>query len=364
MNLREQIIEAGKKFSVAITGGGTKFIDSFLAPGGASSVFNGAVVPYASELFDCFAGQPEKYCSREAALLLADKAYRLCDSNDYGVGVTATLRKAGPEREGRRHFFHIAIRGTNSLFYYTREFSDDYYREEQEEIVTSYIYLALGEVLGLMNKLNDTKQYIEASPLIWEMFDSRSSRMNLTRPDDGSFVPVALPKDLAPVVLFPGSFNPWHDGHAAMAQKAHEITGQSVMLELSVRNADKADLDILQFQERYLKLVGAIDGFKPVQWIAVSNNARFCDKARWLNNSTIVVGFDTILRIGDWERYYENFEYQDFIAAMKENGNKFLVFHRLTDEADIEKIEPTLRALCSFATMDEKFQRISSTDKR
>jgi len=365
MNYRNEIIKAGKKFCVAITGGGSSFIETFLSEGGASSVFNGAIVPYGQEVFDSFIKtQPQKYCSKEAAIQLATQAKLMADSNDYGIGITASLRKAGKEREGRKHFFHIAIRGRNSLFHHHREFSDeDYSRTQQEEIVANHIYLAFAEVLGISKEIkSENKEQIIAEDCVWELFDSSKSRILLTSPNEGKLIPVN-PADRLSTVVYPGTFNPWHDGHAAIAAKAADITGINITLEVSIETIGKERLDLLEFNRRYLKLVEAIENEKHISKIIVSNNSRFVDKIRQLANSTIVVGFDTILRIAD-NTFWENFEYIDFLDDLEDKKIRFLVFHRLTTDKDIPKIEKNLREFCDFAETEKRFQEISSTEVR
>ena len=165
-------------------------------------------------------------------------------------------------------------------------------------------------------------------------------------------------------MLFPGTFNPWHAGHAAIAEKAMQITTHQITLELCTKNVDKPDDDILSFERRFKQVAAAVKGAYWLKNIAVSNAPRFIDKIRWLRDSVIVVGFDTITRIGDWNKYYDNFEYADFIQQLNARNIRFLVFHRLTSHSDIRKIESELLKLCSFAETDVEFQQLSSRKMR
>ncbi len=45
-----------------------------------------------------------------------------------------------------------------------------------------------------------------------------------------------------PFVLFPGSFNPMHEGHVLLARVAEELRQQPLAFEISVTNVDKPPL--------------------------------------------------------------------------------------------------------------------------
>lgn len=163
-------------------------------------------------------------------------------------------------------------------------------------------------------------------------------------------------------VVFPGAFNPLHDGHRQMAALAEELLGASVEFEISIENVDKPPLDVHEIQQR-------VEQFEPQRTVWLTRAATFVEKSEIFAGATFVVGADTIMRIAA-PRYY-----RDDIAAVERAvetiaaaGCRFLVFGRLwLDEfKTIEEIElgQRLRALCRQVPEDRFRSDISSTDLR
>ena len=99
-----------------------------------------------------------------------------------------------------------------------------------------------------------------------------------------------------PRVVFPGSFNPLHHGHRALAAVAGRRLGADVHFELSAANVDKPDLAADEVARR----VRQFCGYAPV-W--VTRAARFAEKAELFPGAAFVVGWDTAVRLID-PRYY------------------------------------------------------------
>lgn len=99
-----------------------------------------------------------------------------------------------------------------------------------------------------------------------------------------------------PAVVFPGSFNPLHDGHTALAAVAARRLGRPVAFELSTANVDKPDLAADVVRQR----VAQFRGVAPV-W--VTRAATFTEKADLFPACTFVVGYDTAARLIE-PRYY------------------------------------------------------------
>jgi hypothetical protein len=99
-----------------------------------------------------------------------------------------------------------------------------------------------------------------------------------------------------PVALLPGSFNPLHHGHLALAAAAARHLGAPVHFELSVTNADKPDLAPEEVTRRLARFVGVA----PV-W--VTRAATFEAKADLFPGAAFVLGHDTATRLID-PKYY------------------------------------------------------------
>ncbi|MCG8584302.1 MAG: hypothetical protein MI757_06280 [Pirellulales bacterium] len=161
--------------------------------------------------------------------------------------------------------------------------------------------------------------------------------------------------------VFPGAFNPLHDGHREMARLAGEWGGESVWYELSIENVDKPQLE---FDEVARRLSQFVD-----QNIVLTSAATFAEKAALFPGSTFVVGIDTLIRIGD-ARYYDGSTQamQRAIDAIADYSCRFLVFGRTLDGAfrvqhDIA-VADRLAALCQSVSESEFRSDVSSTELR
>jgi len=126
----------------------------------------------------------------------------------------------------------------------------------------------------------------------------------------------------APLIL-PGSFNPLHAGHLAIAEHAAQTVGQTVDFELTIDNADKPPLDFLQIQDRLNQEFGQ-------RRLWLTNAATFTRKAKLFPGATFLVGADTIWRIAQ-PRFYGGKPdlMEQSIQFIGDQGCRFLVYGRL-----------------------------------
>lgn len=348
----KELQDSGMNFFVAATGGGTSFLGEFLKVSGGSKCILGGYVPYAVEATNLFLGTKlKKYSDGNAARKLGVAAFEQAakifnanrDKSNYiesycvGVGVACSLAKEN-EREGREHTINISIQTANK----TRGISvtlqkSTLSRETEEHFVNNLILMELFSEFGrrideewneMMNRLLKqencvVERFTANNPCVcgifpYNPFASEKMYLDFPQPQYG--------QDL---VIYPGSFNPFHSGHAEILRLAEEITAQSVFLELTVTNSYKPRMD-------YVDLKSRIANFPTKNYI-VTHAPRFVDKVRLLKHHyncrqiIIVVGADT------WERVYDDAAHKNGdIKFFEDNNVKFLVFGRNTEIKNTE----------------------------
>lgn len=132
-----------------------------------------------------------------------------------------------------------------------------------------------------------------------------------------------------PRFLFPGSYDPRHEGHLEIAQYVKRTFDADVEYELSLQNVDKP---ALEFHETLNRLFQFIDG--DVIWLTES--ATFVEKSQLFPKVTFVVGVDTIIRVADSKYHSDEDEHRQAIERIVEAGCSFLVFGRQLDQDGAE----------------------------
>ncbi len=162
--------------------------------------------------------------------------------------------------------------------------------------------------------------------------------------------------------LFPGAFNPLHDGHRRMAGLATRMLDTITDFEISIFNVDKPPLELAEIERR-------LDQFGDDHSVWLTRAATFVDKSAIFPGTTFLVGADTVCRIAD-PKYYDRGPAgrDDAVHAIARRGCRFLVFGRAAEPGFMTLSKLTLpRELADIcrevAELDFRVD-VSSTDFR
>ena len=164
------------------------------------------------------------------------------------------------------------------------------------------------------------------------------------------------PSDQNSKLLFPGAFNPLHEGHRRMMAIAEAKTGLAGAFELSVRNIDKPLLDYIEIQRRLAQ-------FEHPLWL--TSLPTFLEKANRFPGAIFIVGIDTLVRIANPRYYGGDAELNRALTELADRKARFLVFGRTLNGifqglAQVE-LPAALRQMCVAVSEAEFRADISST---
>jgi len=321
----EEIHESPWRGVFHMTGGGSLLVSDLLTTAGASSTILEILIPYSNKsLSELISKKEEKAVSENVSRQLSVSAFlRAKELSDYsqnkvfGLGLTASLSTKEAKR-GQTHA-HWCVQTMESTFSFKIALEKLSSRQEQEitllEAIQKTISYALLKDEWQRSDNAITRQEFHATPA-WQKLFLDEICSNPTKEHDGKLV-------------FPGSFNPLHDGHVEMLEHAEKITGLSGGFEITVVNSDKPPLDYLTLSER----IGGLSNY-PV-W--VTNAGTFDQKIGLFPMATFVVGVDTIIRIADPKFYGgDPVKLEDALNRIYKSKIKFLVFGRLINDKFME----------------------------
>jgi nicotinic acid mononucleotide adenylyltransferase len=360
---------SGSRAVLVATGGGARAISHLVGTPGASVVVVEGLVPYAREAIDRLLGGPqESYCASRTARRLAVAAWqRAVDCGAaaeaaVGAAVTASLKTRRPKQGGHRLFVAIqSLAGTVTAELVLEKEARS--RDEEEKVAAAVLLeelhaASVGREPAVPASLLPTERVVRercAAPPAWQALFA--GRLPAVRADATGEAPSARTGRL----VFPGSFDPLHEGHLLMARIAEEIAERPVEYELSITNVDKPTLDYLEIRDRAAQFAD-----RPL-WL--SRAARFLDKLDVFPGSTFVMGADTYARLAD-PRYYGGSEAQaaEAVRAIATRAGGLIVFGRAKGEdfqeaAQLDVPQP-LREITYFVSQREFRLDVSSTELR
>ena len=379
--LLRSLEQAGLHAVIVVTGGGSQAIPHLLSTPGASAVVLECLVPYAREAIDRLLGGPqESYCSSRTARRLAVLAWqRACGLGTppaaaIGVAVTASLRTRFPKRGPHRIVVAVQRLGATTVATLVLH-KDARSRAEEEQVAAALLLEQLssggqsagprsGSVVLLDGEHVEIKHC--SPPLAWqELLAGTRSAVHLgggsaaTR--SGAEASPVAGGPAAGLLVFPGSFDPFHEGHRQMALIAQEVAKRPIDYELSVVNVDKPALDYMEIQSRAAQFAG--------RSLWLTRAATFVEKLDIFPEGIFVMGADTFTRLADPHYYGGSAEATDrAVQRIASQSRGLIVFGRerngVFEEPLCGDIPPPLREVMHCVS-EQKFRMdISSTSLR
>lgn len=359
----------GASLVATAAGGGAGAVAALAGTPGASRVLLEGLVPHAREAVDrLLGGKQESYCSSRASRRLAMAAWARARAlgapagGALGAAVTASLATVRPKQGDHRAV--VAVQSLAATAVHSLTFSKGLRTRAAEEDVAAWLLLAavaaecgtpvpLPERPALQPDEEIVVQRVVA-PAPWRALLA-GDRRGVSAVDGDA--PGGTPGRL----LFPGSFDPLHDGHRGMATVAARIVGREVEYELSIENVDKPALDYVEIAARQARFVGA------ALWL--TRTATFVEKTALFPRAFFVLGADTFTRLWD-RRYYGGSAAaaDDAVRRIAASVAGLIVFGRLQDGAFVSADRPDtpapLRTVARFVTEEEFRCDLSSTQLR
>ncbi len=372
--LIERLTTAGRRLVLIASGGGSAAIAALVSTPGASAAVLEGLVPYAREAVDAvLGGQQESYCSARTARRLAVAAWQRAAVLSgvaaaptpacLGAAVTASLRTLTPKRGEHRVFTAIHSLDATSMTELVLD-KGARSRAEEEAVAAAVLLAAIAGVAGgdgavPPEMLRTGERLVQARaepPTAWRELAAGQRKVVAAAPASDA---VPQPGGL----VFPGSFDPLHDGHRAMAALAAEIAERPAAYELSITNVDKPALDWIELRDRTAQFASVANG-RPQLWL--TRAATFLEKLAVFPQSTFVMGADTYVRLAD-PRYYGGSAdaARGAVRRIATEARGLIVFGRVKDgvfqdPAQLD-VPDELRAVTYFVSQREFRRDVSST---
>src|SRR3954465_7366201 len=319
---------SGRKVVLAITGGGSGAISELLRVPGGSRLLVEAQVPYDEQALAAFLGfAPTQASSAETAAAMAQRAHARAaallpaGSNIVGLGATAALVSDRPRRG--EHRFHAAAATATGVAHCSCVLAKGRRdRAAEEDLVSRAIVLWLARACGIAapsprSLLDADEHYAETIIASGDAIDHllAGELDRVTVQPDGQMI-LSAPQ---PVVLFPGSFNPMHEGHVLLARVAEEHTQQPLAFELSATKVARPPLAGETVRRRLAQFAW--------KWpVELTRAPTFVEKSRLFPKATSVIGAEQAERVVA-PKYYGDDEAQMHVALeeIAGSGSSFLV---------------------------------------
>jgi len=313
----ESLLQGGGQLALATTGGGGELASWLLNHPGASASVIEVQVPYREEALAAYLGSAGPHrVTAQTARDMADRAFVRArrftgvEEGIVGVGVTAALATSRSRSGEDRAYIALRLPQEYRLFdlHFEKGAAD---RLAQEEGLSRFALAVLAEACGGGAISPPLPDYAKCSRHTLSLQDP----LGLLVTGDIELVEFRLDGVWASEVergsrlLFPGSFNPLHEGHERLAVAAGRLSGRRPSLELSVENVDKPSLQRVDIEGRLAAMRGRFS-------VIMTRAPTFLQKARLFSGCHFAIGYDTATRLLQG-KYYEGGE-RGMVAALEE----------------------------------------------
>ena len=332
-----------------MTGGGSPLLADLLTVPGASNTVLEVSVPYAEQaLHELLGSAAGASCirtnwPRPGHARLSTRAALGAD-HAFGLGVTASLSSSSAKRGQTRAYWAIQTATQSASYQLMLDNADS--RAKQEQQLNQALWQSIEHsLLGAQLPSSQAQLSQLTAPESWQPLLHQTPYATCTQNHDGK-------------LILPGSFNPLHQGHQQMLHVAESVTGLTGAYEMTLRNADKPDLDYLTVRER-------LDGLK-VSPVWLTNLTNFEQKAERFSGRYFALGTDTLARIAQ-PRFYadDNNRMLQAIDNIVQHNIAFLVFGRLNGADFIEladlSLPANLESICQAVASEVYRNDISSS---
>jgi cytidyltransferase-like protein len=326
-SVAEAIRDRGASVFVIATGAGAGLQNLLWQAPGISRILVGAAFPYASGETDELLGfRPASYSTRATAVELATAAFlraKAADGAKPALGLAITASVASQVAHRGDHRIHAAAVGDAGCWTWDRVLAKGVGAQARladglnaDQLGLDLLaHALLGRPAGGAGGEDGPQR---ADDLVAELFWQRP----LFLPDGrrlGHLAPGAA-------LLFPGTFNPLHDGHRAMARQAQALAGKSVVYAVNADSRHKPALGVLDLLARAAALRAEKwqdGGGHPL--LFTRGEPLFVDKAKARPGATFVVGADALARMLEpqW-----GVDPREVLALLAAHQARFYVFGR------------------------------------
>ena len=336
--LTENLRDFPIRLFLAATGAGAGVQQHLWEIPGCSSFFEGACFPYSREESLSFTGlvdPPEnlRYASEAYAIDMAMAAFRRAIGSDskrepVGLAVTASVTSLTPHRGEHRAHSACMTRTRVALRTIVLTKMDTLPPEEVRKLDGSVVDLSVLEVLLTCFDLMPPPQGLKQGELVNEVVRRRFFENPVFYPG-GKRGPLRKIWAERPPVLFPGAFNPPHEGHKNLAQSPQARIHGEVVYEICSTPPHKPAMTV---QEMILRA----ENLKNETVLFTEGDPLYIDKARRFPGAGLIIGADALIRMLDpkWGP-----KPKALLEEFNVLGTKFLVAGRLVGDRFVSSVE-------------------------